>query len=59
MFVGQAQKKFMGTKEFFDDEDKNRIEAEFDSLVKNCIRCNKPGDREMNEKTFRIKKKHN
>jgi guanosine-3',5'-bis(diphosphate) 3'-pyrophosphohydrolase len=54
MFVGQAQKKFMGTKEFFDDEDKNRIEAEFDSLVKNCIRCNKPGDREMIEKAFRI-----
>jgi len=44
----------MGTKDFFDDEDKNIIQAEYDSLVNNLIRCSKPGDREMIEKAFRI-----
>jgi len=44
----------MGTKDFFDEEDKNRIQAEYDSLVNNLLRCNKPGDREMIDKAFRI-----
>src|SRR4030043_341541 len=44
----------MGTKDFFDDEDKNRIQAEYDSLVKNLLRCNKEGDREMSDRAFRI-----
>src|SRR4030043_1780472 len=44
----------MGTKDFFDDEDKNRIQAEYDSLVKNLLRCNKAGDMEQIEKAFRI-----
>jgi guanosine-3',5'-bis(diphosphate) 3'-pyrophosphohydrolase len=44
----------MGTKDFFDEDDKNRIQAEYDSLVNNLLRCNKPGDREMIDKAFRI-----
>jgi GTP diphosphokinase / guanosine-3',5'-bis(diphosphate) 3'-diphosphatase len=44
----------MGNKDFFDEEDKKLIQAEYDSLVNNLIRCNKPGDREMIDKAFRI-----
>lgn len=44
----------MGKKDFFDEEDKNRIQAEYDSLVTNLLRCNKPGDRELIDKAFRI-----
>ena len=44
----------MGNKDFFDEEDKNRIQAEYDSLVNNLLRCNKPGDRELIDKAFRI-----
>jgi GTP pyrophosphokinase len=44
----------MGNKDFFDDEDKKRIQEEYESLVNNLLRCNKPGDREMIDKAFRI-----
>ena len=44
----------MGNKDIFDDEDANLINAEYDSLVNNCIRCNKPGDRELIDKAFKI-----
>jgi GTP pyrophosphokinase len=44
----------MGTKDIFDEEDKERIQGEYDSLVNNLLRCNKPGDREMIDKAFRI-----
>src|SRR5512135_1325653 len=44
----------MGNKDFFDDEDKKRIQEEYDSLVNNLLRCNKPGDKEMIDKAFRI-----
>ncbi len=42
----------MGKKDFFDDEDKNRIQAEYDSLVNNLLRCNNPEDRELIERAF-------
>ena len=44
----------MGNKDIFDDEDKNLIQAEYDSLVNNLLRCNKPGDRELIDKAFKI-----
>ena len=44
----------MGNKDFFDEEDKKLIQTEYDSLVNNLIRCNKPGDRETIDKAFRI-----
>lgn len=44
----------MGNKDFFDDEDKNRIQTEYESLVNNLVRCKKPGDRELIDKAFRI-----
>lgn len=44
----------MGSKDIFDEEDRLRIEAEYESLVSNLIRCNKPGDREMIDKAFRL-----
>ncbi len=44
----------MGNKDFFDEEDKNFIQAEYNSLVNNLLRCNKPGDREMIDKAFKI-----
>ena len=44
----------MGKKDFFDDEDKKRIQADYESLINNLLRCNKPGDREMIDKAFRI-----
>ncbi len=42
----------MGKKDFFDEEDKNRIQAEYDSLVNNLLRCNNPEDRELIERAF-------
>ena len=47
----------MGNKDFFDEEDKNRIQAGYDSLVNNLLRCNKPGDRELIDKAFNIANK--
>ena len=44
----------MGNKDIFDEEDKNRIQTEYDGLVNNLLRCNKPGDRELIDKAFRI-----
>jgi guanosine-3',5'-bis(diphosphate) 3'-pyrophosphohydrolase len=44
----------MGNKEIFDEEDKNLIQAEYDKLVNNLIRCNKPGDRELIERAFKL-----
>lgn len=44
----------MGNKDIFDDEDRNQITAEYDSLIKNLTRCNKPGDRELIDKAFKV-----
>ena len=44
----------MGNKDIFDEEDKNRIQTEYDSLVNNLLRCNKPGDRELIDKAFKV-----
>jgi guanosine-3',5'-bis(diphosphate) 3'-pyrophosphohydrolase len=44
----------MGNKDIFDEEDKNLIQSEYDSLVSNLLRCNKPGDREQIDKAFKI-----
>ncbi len=44
----------MGSKDIFDEEDKTRIQAEYDSLVNNLVRCKKPGDRELIDKAFKI-----
>jgi guanosine-3',5'-bis(diphosphate) 3'-pyrophosphohydrolase len=44
----------MGNKDIFDDDDIKRIQEEYDSLVKNLLRCSKHGDREMIDKAFKI-----
>ncbi len=44
----------MTGKDLFDEEDIKRIQNEYDSLVSNLIRCNKPGDRELIDKAFRV-----
>ncbi len=44
----------MGSKDFFDDEDIALIQSEYDSLVNNLIKCNKPEDRAIIDKAFRI-----
>jgi GTP pyrophosphokinase len=44
----------MGNKDIFDEEDRIRIQSEYDSLVNNLLRCGKEGDREMIDKAFRI-----
>jgi GTP pyrophosphokinase len=44
----------MGNKDIFDDEDKYRIQSEYETLVNNLVRCKKPGDRELIDKAFRI-----
>jgi GTP pyrophosphokinase len=44
----------MGTKDIFDEEDEKLIQDEYNSLVNNLLRCNKPGDREQIEKAFKI-----
>jgi guanosine-3',5'-bis(diphosphate) 3'-pyrophosphohydrolase len=44
----------MGNKDIFDEEDKNYIKTEYDSLINNLHRCNKPGDRELIDKAFNI-----
>ncbi|HEX2922004.1 MAG TPA: RelA/SpoT family protein [Bacteroidales bacterium] len=41
-------------RDIFDEEDRKLIQSEYDSLVNNLLRCNKPGDREMIEKAFLI-----
>jgi GTP pyrophosphokinase len=47
----------MGSKDIFDEEDVKRIQSEYDSLVNNLLRCNKPGDRELIEKAFNVANK--
>ena len=44
----------MANKDVFDEEDVQRIKAEYELLVKNLIRCSKPGDIELIEKAFTI-----
>ncbi len=44
----------MGKKDIFDDEDIKSIQTEYDALVKNLLRCNKPGDKELIDKAFKI-----
>jgi GTP diphosphokinase / guanosine-3',5'-bis(diphosphate) 3'-diphosphatase len=44
----------MGNKDIFDEEDRKNIQAEYDGLVDNLIRCNKAGDREMIDRAFKI-----
>ncbi|MGD0582053.1 MAG: RelA/SpoT family protein [Bacteroidales bacterium] len=44
----------MGNKDIFDEEDKDLIKAEYESLINNLVRCNKPGDRELIDKAFRV-----
>ncbi len=44
----------MGNKDIFDEEDKNLIQAEYDKLVNNLIRCNKPDDRELIDRAFKL-----
>jgi GTP pyrophosphokinase len=44
----------MGTKDIFDEEDIKHIQTEYESLINNLLRCNKPGDREQIEKAFKI-----
>lgn len=44
----------MGNKDIFDEEDKIRIKAEYDSLVNNLLRSNKTGDRELIDRAFKI-----
>ena len=44
----------MGNKDIFDDEDKNRIQSEYESLINNILRCRNPGDRELIDKAFKI-----
>jgi GTP diphosphokinase / guanosine-3',5'-bis(diphosphate) 3'-diphosphatase len=41
-------------KDIFDEDDRKYIETEYDSLINHLLRCNKPGDREMIDKAFRI-----
>ena len=44
----------MGNKNIFDEDDRNHIQAEYDSLINNLHRCNKPGDRELIDKAFKV-----
>jgi len=43
----------MGNKNIFDDEDKNHIQSEYDSLINNLHRCSKSGDKELIERAYR------
>jgi guanosine-3',5'-bis(diphosphate) 3'-pyrophosphohydrolase len=44
----------MGSKDIFDEEDISRIQSEYNSLINNLLRCNKPEDRHLIEKAFKI-----
>jgi guanosine-3',5'-bis(diphosphate) 3'-pyrophosphohydrolase len=44
----------MGNKDVFDEEDRQRIQTEYEGLVNHLIRCNKEGDKEMIDKAFKI-----
>jgi guanosine-3',5'-bis(diphosphate) 3'-pyrophosphohydrolase len=43
----------MGNKNIFNEEDVKLIQTEYESLVNNLLRCNKPGDLELIEKAFK------
>ncbi len=47
----------MGNKDIFDEEDIKRIQDEYDSLINNLSKCNKPEDRELIEKAFQVANK--
>ena len=47
----------MGNKDIFDQEDKDLIQAEYDSLINNLYRCNKPEDKELIEKAYNVANK--
>jgi len=44
----------MRKKDIFDEEDEKLIREEYESLINNLYRCNKPGDRELIEKAFKV-----
>ena len=44
----------MGSKDIFDEEDRKRIQTEYDGLINNLLRCSKPGDKELIDKAFNI-----
>ena len=44
----------MVNKNIFDEEDKNRIQTEYEALINNLYRCNKPEDMELIEKAFNL-----
>ncbi len=44
----------MGSKDFFDEEDRQLIQDEYDSLINNLLRCKNPEDRELIDKAFKI-----
>jgi hypothetical protein len=44
----------MGNKNIFDEEDIKRIQSDFESLISNLHRSNKPGDIELIEKAFKV-----
>lgn len=47
----------MGSKDIFDEDDKKNIQSEYDSLINNLLRCNKPGDRELISKAYNVANK--
>jgi guanosine-3',5'-bis(diphosphate) 3'-pyrophosphohydrolase len=44
----------MGSKDIFDEDDIKHIQSEYESLANNLLRCNKPGDRELIDKAFKV-----
>jgi GTP diphosphokinase / guanosine-3',5'-bis(diphosphate) 3'-diphosphatase len=44
----------MGNKNIFNEEDIKLIQSEYESLVNNLLRCNKPGDLELIERAFKV-----
>jgi GTP diphosphokinase / guanosine-3',5'-bis(diphosphate) 3'-diphosphatase len=44
----------MRNKDIFDEEDKNYIQAEYDTLINSLLRSGKDGDKELINKAFRI-----
>lgn len=47
----------MGKKDIFDDEDKELIQKEYDSLINNLYRCNKPEDKDLIDKAYKVANK--
>jgi guanosine-3',5'-bis(diphosphate) 3'-pyrophosphohydrolase len=44
----------MGNKNIFDEEDIKQIQSEYESLVNNLHRSNKPGDKELIDRAFKV-----